>query len=141
MEPASTVELPEGKQVEQVDVAGELGDRTPDRRPGDAIHRVRGEPGAQTPYRSGEPDARIRRRIIDVLLEKYERANPRNEQRRAGGDAEAPELGHVPHLVDIDRYHEPRGERPAELRPVEPEESEHREERARLAQPKYQEFE
>src|SRR3954471_5995473 len=88
----------------------------------------------QPPDRTGETDSRIRDRIIDVLSQADERAEPGDEERRTGADAESPELGDMSHLMDIDGDDQAERERPAEGGPVNPEEGEHRQERARLRQ-------
>src|SRR5688500_3886819 len=141
MKSAGAVELPDRDQVEEVDEPRELGDRSPERDAGDPIHRIRGNAGAEPPHWAGESDASVGRRIVDVLLEEDERTNARDEQGRAGRDAQPPELGDVSHLVDVDRYDEPRGQRPPKGRPVQTEKGEHREEGARLRQTQYQELE
>src|SRR5690348_14167352 len=92
--------------------------------------------GAESPDRSSESDTRVDAGILDVLLESYERANARDEHRRAGLDTEPLQHRHVSHLMDVDRDHEPRRKRPAIGRPVDAEEREHRQDRAELRESK-----
>ncbi len=69
------------------------------------------DPGADqgrgaAPDRPGQADAGIFAGVDERLPEPDHGPEPRDEQRRGGGDAVSHQGGHVAHLVDVDRQDE-----------------------------------
>jgi len=66
VEPAGSVQLPDGDEVEQIEKPRQLRDREPGPLPRDDERRQRRERGAETPDRAGQADLRVRQRIGDM---------------------------------------------------------------------------
>ena len=76
--------------------------------------------------RAGESDARLGERVVAERPSADHRAQERDEHRRAGLDALAPQRDHVTHLVHEQQHDEAGRERPAPRRSVGGERDQHR---------------
>ena len=137
---APAVELPHGQEVEQVQPGGELRHRRHHRAARGQEDRISEERCAQAPDRSGQADAGVLGRGLHGLAEADEGAEAGHEHGSGGGDPEAAQRGHVPHLVDVHREHDAEREAPAPERPVHADGDRHRDERPHLGEAEEEEL-
>ncbi len=140
VEAAPAVELPDRNQVEQVDPRADACDRGPVRLACHQEHSQRDQGGAESPHWSGQAHACVFMRRRRVSFHAHHCANERNEHGRGGGDAEAGELEHMSHFVDINRNHKSQCEFPAVQRPIDAHESQHGKQGLDFRQSEEQEF-
>src|SRR6202035_957451 len=88
-EGTAAVELPDGKQVEEVDPGAEASDGGPQRPPTEHEPQVGERGGATAPEGSRQADPRVLPRVGRMLAQPDQRSQPGHEHRRGGLDAEA----------------------------------------------------
>ena len=100
------------EQVDQVDEEADVGERLPElvaRRQPDPERHERGD---RAEHRAGQAHAGLRRRVVAHRLRGHDRAQERDEHRRRGLNALAPQLDHVAQLVEEEQQDEAERERP-----------------------------
>ena len=115
---SAPIQLPNGKEVEQVDPRTDTGNGGPDGSAADQKNEIGADGSAQTPERSRQPHACILTGVNRILIEPNEGAQTGNEYRSRRRDPETTKGRHMSHLVDIDGDDQTQTELPAKGRPI-----------------------